>query len=92
LQAISRSHRIGQDRPVHVYKFFYSGLEEAIIQLQESKCHINAKLFEDESLIDELPMPNDLEKALLSIYRFFCTPGVNDEATSSSASRMATRG
>jgi len=92
LQAISRSHRIGQDRAVHVHKLFYSGLEEAIIQLQESKCHINATLFEDESLADELPMPLDLERALMSIHRFFCAPGVNDEATSTSAPRVAPRG
>lgn len=74
LQAISRSHRIGQDKPVHVYKLFYSGLEEAIMQLQESKSRINARIFDDPSLIDELPMPVDLEKKLILISNFFvCT-------------------
>lgn len=74
LQAISRSHRIGQDKPVHVYKLFYSGLEEAIMQLQESKSRINARIFDDPTLIDELPMPVDLEKKLILISNFFMCP------------------
>lgn len=78
LQAISRSHRIGQEKPVHVFKLFYAGLEEAIMQLQESKSRITADVFEDPSLIDELPMPADLDRRLMLVSRFFCTSVVND--------------
>ena len=71
LQAISRSHRIGQDKSVHVYKLFYSGLEEAIMQLQENKSRITACIFDDPSVMEDLPMPKDLEKNLILISKFF---------------------
>jgi SNF2 family DNA or RNA helicase len=37
-QATDRAHRIGQDRPVHVYKLVARGtLEERILELQDDK-------------------------------------------------------
>src|SRR5690606_9649496 len=37
-QATDRAHRIGQDRPVHVYKLVARAtLEETILQLQDEK-------------------------------------------------------
>ena len=42
MQALSRSHRIGQDKPVMVYRFISSdSVEEKIIELQNKKMQLS---------------------------------------------------
>jgi SNF2 family DNA or RNA helicase len=42
MQALSRAHRIGQDKPVMVYRFISSGsIEEKIIDLQNKKSQLS---------------------------------------------------
>ncbi|WP_020610707.1 DEAD/DEAH box helicase [Sediminispirochaeta bajacaliforniensis] len=55
-QAIDRSHRIGQRRPVIAYKFISAGtVEERIIELQEHKRRVaNELLSFDSSLIGKM--------------------------------------
>lgn len=49
-QAVDRTHRIGQENPVHVYRFVARGtIEEKVLALQESK----RRLFEDLVREDE---------------------------------------
>jgi SNF2 family DNA or RNA helicase len=65
-QATDRAHRIGQDKPVFVYKLIAAGtVEEKILDLQARKADIADALFEatDASTIDLTPA--DIE-ALLS--------------------------
>lgn len=46
-QAIDRAHRIGQDRPVFVYKLIAAGtVEECILDLQARKADLAARLLE----------------------------------------------
>ncbi len=59
LQAISRSHRIGQKAPVHVVRFISKeSIEEKILNLQQSK-----KLLSEELLSYET-IPSDILKQL----------------------------
>ncbi|MBK7076080.1 MAG: DEAD/DEAH box helicase [Myxococcales bacterium] len=47
-QAADRAHRIGQDRPVHVYKLVARGtVEDAICKLQDDKRRLTAAALED---------------------------------------------
>lgn len=68
MQALSRAHRIGQDKPVIVYRFISSEtVEEKIMHLQESKSALYETFVEDQSAqanlnweeIEELLMVND---------------------------------
>ena len=60
-QATDRAHRIGQDKPVFVYKLLTEDTVEAKIQkLQESKKKLADGLF-DSSGKGKLPGPEDLE-------------------------------
>jgi SNF2 family DNA or RNA helicase len=43
LQALSRAHRIGQDKNVMVYRFISTGtIEEKILRLQEQKIQLSS--------------------------------------------------
>ena len=50
MQAADRAHRIGQDKPVFVYKMIVrDSVEEKILQLQEKKKNLMAQLIKTES-------------------------------------------
>ena len=61
IQAISRSHRYGQDRPVHVVKLVLSGkrgrhqaartIDQRILEIQEQKRRVMADLLGDKEIL-----------------------------------------
>ena len=61
LQAIARSHRTGQSRKVVVRKLMYGGTEElpsvehSIMNLQEHKAAVSAKVLNDDRLLKVIP-------------------------------------
>jgi len=57
MQAISRAHRMGQDKKVFVYRFITLGtIEEKIRNLQETKNKIVDTFIEDESIVFDQEM------------------------------------
>ena len=64
LQAIARSHRTGQTQKVFVKKLIYTGdddvssIEQSILQLQETKSEVTAKVLRDERLKTAIPFAN----------------------------------
>lgn len=51
-QAVARSHRIGRDRPIHVFRYISKGtIEEKIIKLQARKKVLAAEILETEQQI-----------------------------------------
>ncbi|MBW6511970.1 MAG: DEAD/DEAH box helicase [Desulfuromonadaceae bacterium] len=55
-QATDRAHRIGQEKPVFVYKLVASGtVEEKILQLQEKKGALARGVFQPRDQAEELP-------------------------------------
>lgn len=76
LQAIGRSHRTGQSRPVIVRKLLYKdisdqlpSIEEAIVNLQLSKSKVCADVLGDRKL--ELQVPGVVSMKLRTIAKFF---------------------
>jgi superfamily II DNA or RNA helicase len=61
-QATDRAHRIGQDKPVFVYKLVAADtVEERILLMQEKKSEISQILFGDEVSSDPGFSPQDLQ-------------------------------
>jgi SNF2 family DNA or RNA helicase len=76
LQAIGRSHRTGQTRPVVVKKLLYKdasdelpSIEEAIVNLQMAKSRVCADVLGDRRL--ELQVPAVMSMKLRTIAKFF---------------------
>lgn len=63
LQAIARSHRIGQEHIVKCYRLVIENtIEERILDIQSSKLSIISDALDDESLLDKLGAVNTLSK------------------------------
>jgi SNF2 family DNA or RNA helicase len=76
LQAIGRSHRTGQTRPVVVKKLLYKdasdelpSIEEAIVNLQMAKSRVCADVLGDRRL--ELQVPGVISMKMRTIAKFF---------------------
>ena len=64
-QATDRTHRIGQERPVTVYKFITTGtVEEKILKLQEKKRHLMDAALDDDAPLMEGLTDEDLRSLL----------------------------
>ena len=69
LQAQDRAHRIGQTRPVHVYRFVSEGtLEEKILERAERKLYLDRLVIEQGRLT--MQMPSLKPDELLGLIRF----------------------
>ena len=61
-QATDRAHRIGQDKPVFVYKLIAEGsLEERILQMQQSKADLARGILEGDSIVGAKITAEDLQ-------------------------------
>jgi len=64
LQAVNRTHRIGQHKPVFSYKFITKdSIEEKILKLQEKKSLISAQFINDDNMFKELNL-DDLKRLI----------------------------
>ncbi|RME93604.1 MAG: DEAD/DEAH box helicase, partial [Candidatus Hydrogenedentota bacterium] len=64
-QATDRAHRIGQDKPVFVYKIISKGtLEEKVLQLQEKKRWLFDQIIEHKATRSAKITPEDIRYVL----------------------------
>jgi len=64
-QAIDRTHRIGQTRPVNVYRLVASGtIEEKVMQLKEHKARLFDAVLDDDALFAQALTADDIRGLL----------------------------
>lgn len=64
-QAIDRTHRIGQDRPVHVYRMIAAGtIEEKVVELQHRKRELFQSVMDDGDGLAEALTADDIRGLL----------------------------
>lgn len=79
LQAISRSHRKGQTRPVHIKKLVYvsdsdtPSIDESIVELQDHKSIVCADVLNDPRLSNQLPKLRKKFNMVKVFRKFFLT-------------------
>ena len=67
-QATDRAHRIGQEKPVFVYKLVTTGtVEERMVQLQERKRRLGEAVYDQNQTADNLLTEDDLDYLLAPI-------------------------
>ncbi|CAO3409720.1 DNA/RNA helicases, SNF2 family [Azospirillum largimobile] len=67
-QATDRAHRIGQDKPVFVYKLVTTGtVEERMVQLQERKRRLGEAVYDQDRTAEDLRTADDLDFLLAPI-------------------------
>ncbi len=60
-QAVDRTHRIGQDRPVNVYRMIAAGtIEEKVVALQERKARLFQAVLDDDELLSRSLTADDI--------------------------------
>jgi SNF2 family DNA or RNA helicase len=70
MQAIARSHRNGQTKVVHVKKLLYvhdTSIETEIVELQNAKAYVCAKILNDPSLAVQIPKVQTVSKFIFKI-------------------------
>eukprot|EP00977_Amphora_coffeiformis_P001840 scaffold353_cov185-Amphora_coffeaeformis.AAC.68 len=72
IQAIGRTHRLGQKNTVHIYRLATSGtIEERMLERAEKKLYLDRMVTRDDAVAMSVDEEEDSEK-LLSLLRFGC--------------------